>query len=158
MNLVVLSVVVIGSLIAVLAVYLLVTGLLLNRVADNLDDCLQSVTTIGAQAVPIGPGVVRLNKVGSELVDALSLLYEDVAPVLAAQQGGDPAASPAAGDAPVGVGYMDLPEMDRPVARTAVQPAPASAPVGVGYMDAPEASSVALPAVAGPVGVGYLDV
>jgi hypothetical protein len=34
------------SLIAVLAVYLHVIGVLLNRIADNVDDCLGNVTTI----------------------------------------------------------------------------------------------------------------
>lgn len=158
MTLVVLSVVVIGSLIAALAAYLLATGVLLNRVADNLDDCLQSVKTIGMQATPIGPGVVRLNKIGTDLANALPLLYEAAEGVLATKQGRTLATSPAAGDVPVGVGYLDLPEADRPEVRVPVQAVPASAPVGVGYLDAPEDVSVAVPAVTGPVGVGYLDV
>ena len=158
MTLVVLSLVVIGALIAVLAAYLLATGVLLNRVAGNLDDCLQSVKTIGMQATPIGPGVIRLNKTGTDLANALPLLYEAAESLLPAQRGGTPAASPATGDVPVGVGYMDLPETDRPAARVPVQTAPASGPVGVGYLDAPEDVSVAVPAVTGPVGVGYLDV
>ena len=156
MTLVVLSVVVIGSLIAVLAAYLLATGVLLNRVADNLDDCLQSVKMIGTQATPIGPGVIRLNKTGTDLANTLPLLYEAAESLLPAKRGGTPAASPTAGDVPVGVGYMDLPAADRPAARVPVQAAPASAPVGVGYLDAPDVS-IAVPAVGGPVGVGYLD-
>ena len=157
MTLVVLSVVVIGLFIAVLAVYLLVTGVLLNRVADNLDDCLQSVKTIDRQAAPIGPGVVRLNKTGGELVDALALLYGGAEQLLAAKSGASTAAPASADAAPagVGVGYMDLPEM-APPRSVAVIPGPAAAPVGVGYMDAPGAPAAA-PAAA-PAGVGYLDV
>jgi hypothetical protein len=43
MTLIIVTVVVIASLIAVLAVYLSVIGVLLNRIADNLDDCLGNV-------------------------------------------------------------------------------------------------------------------
>jgi hypothetical protein len=50
MTLIILTVVVIASLIAVLAVYLSVIGVLLNRIADNLDDCLGNVNIIMVQA------------------------------------------------------------------------------------------------------------
>ena len=39
--------------------------MLLSRTASHLDDCLQSVKTIGLQASVIGPGVLRLNRIGS---------------------------------------------------------------------------------------------
>lgn len=123
MTLVVLSVLVIGLFIAALAVYLLVTGVLLARTAGNLEDCLQSVKTIGMHAAVIGPGVVRLNRIGTDLANALPMLYE------AAESLGP--AGP--GARPVGVGYMDLAEQaGHPVTVPAVVEA---APVGVGYLD-----------------------
>lgn len=75
MTLIILTVVAVALLIAVLANYLYIIGLLLNRVADNLGDCLQSVKNIRYQAEVIGPGVVRLNHIGKELASALPLLY-----------------------------------------------------------------------------------
>ncbi|MGH3913511.1 MAG: hypothetical protein ACRDTC_08885 [Pseudonocardiaceae bacterium] len=69
MTLIILAVVVIALLIAVLANYLFIIGVLLNRVADNLGDCLQSVKNIRYRAEIIGPGVVHLNHIGKELVD-----------------------------------------------------------------------------------------
>ncbi|MGQ0773870.1 MAG: hypothetical protein ACT4NY_05550 [Pseudonocardiales bacterium] len=75
MTLTILSIIVIALLIVVLANYLFMIGILLNRIADNLGDCLQSVKNIRYQAEVIGPGVVRLNHIGKELVGALPLLY-----------------------------------------------------------------------------------
>ncbi|MGH4016293.1 MAG: hypothetical protein ACRDSL_20690 [Pseudonocardiaceae bacterium] len=126
MNLIVLSVIVIALLIAVLAIYLFMTGAILNRTADNLDDCLQNVKTIAMQAAAVGPGVVRLNRIGGELVGALPLLYEG-AERLAAKS-----APPA--DAPPGLGYMDV-DVREAVAAAAAAPPPAGAPLGLGYMD-----------------------
>jgi uncharacterized protein YoxC len=74
MTLVFLSVVVIALLIAVLAIYLFVLGVLLNRTADNLDDSLQNVRTIAEQAEVIGPAVERINGTGGVVVGALPLL------------------------------------------------------------------------------------
>ncbi|MGH3673300.1 MAG: hypothetical protein ACRDSH_22185 [Pseudonocardiaceae bacterium] len=53
--------------IAVLAVYLSVIGVLLNRIADNLD--------VG-QAEVVLPGVGRINKTGDVVAGALPLLVE----------------------------------------------------------------------------------
>jgi hypothetical protein len=61
MTLIVLTVAVIVLFVAVLAIYLFAIGVLLNRTADNLDDCLQSVKTVTGQAQVIGPGVERIN-------------------------------------------------------------------------------------------------
>lgn len=119
MNLVVLSVVVIALLIAVLASYLFATGVLLNRVAGHLDECLQSLKMIGMQARVIGPAVMRINRTGKDLVDALPLLY-----------GG--AERLAQATAPPSVGYLDGPT---PEIVEQYHP-PTATPVGVGYLDA----------------------
>ena len=75
MILVVLTVVVIGLLIAVLAIYLFTIGVLLNRIADNLDDCLGNVKTIAQHAEVIIPGVEHINRTGGVVAGALPLLY-----------------------------------------------------------------------------------
>ena len=75
MTLIILTVVVIGLLIAVLAVYLLIIGVLLNRIADNLDDCLGNVKTIAKHAEVIIPGVEHINRTGGVVAGALPLLY-----------------------------------------------------------------------------------
>jgi hypothetical protein len=75
MTLVVLTVVIIALLIAVLAIYLFVIGVLLNRIADNLDDCLGNVKTIAKQAEVIIPGVEHINRTGGVVAGALPLLY-----------------------------------------------------------------------------------
>jgi hypothetical protein len=76
MTLIIFTVVVIASLIAVLAVYLSVIGVLLNRIADNLDDCLPNVKIIIRQAEVIGPGVGRINQTGGVVATALPLLVD----------------------------------------------------------------------------------
>jgi hypothetical protein len=83
MLLVGLTVVVIGLLIAVLAIFLFTIGVLLNRVADNLDDCLQNVKKISGQAEIIIPGVDRINQTGSVVAGALPLLIESAGGVAA---------------------------------------------------------------------------
>ncbi len=75
MTLIVLTVVVIGLLIAVLAMFLFVIGVLLNRIADNLDDCCGSVKTIVKQCEVIVPEVERINRTGGVVTGALPLLY-----------------------------------------------------------------------------------
>lgn len=99
MTLIVLSVVVIALFIAVLAIFLFTIGGLLNRTAGNLDDCLQNVQTIAAQAEVIGPAIEHINRAGGELAGALPLLYE------AAERIGDEPTAPA--NTPSGLGYMD---------------------------------------------------
>ena len=109
MTLIVLTVVVIALLIAVLALFLFAIGVLLNRVADNLDDCLQNVKTIAGQAEVIIPGVGRINQTGGVVAGALPLLVggaEGVAAKLA-----PPKETPPNGAISVtvssGVGYLD---------------------------------------------------
>jgi hypothetical protein len=75
MTLVVLTIVLIALLIAVLAIYLFTIGLLLNRIADNLDDCVGTVKTIAKQAETIIPGVEHINRTGGVVAGALPLLY-----------------------------------------------------------------------------------
>ena len=108
MTLIILTVVVIASLIAVLAVYLYVIGVLLNRIADNLDDCLGNVKTIMGQAEVILPGVGRINQTGAVVAGALPLLVEaaegataKLAPPQEVPRDTVPRAVPA------GVGYLD---------------------------------------------------
>lgn len=51
-------------------------GVLLNRIAGNLEDCLGSVKKIMRQAEVILPGVGRINQTGGVVAGALPLLVE----------------------------------------------------------------------------------
>lgn len=73
--LVILTVVLIALLIAVLAIYLFWVGVLLNRIADNLDNSNESVKTIAGHAELIVPGVEHINRTGGIVAGALPLLY-----------------------------------------------------------------------------------
>jgi hypothetical protein len=75
MSLVFLSVLVIALLIGVLAIYLFWIGVLLNNIANNLDDCLGSVKTILGHAEVIIPAVEHINRTGGVVSGALPLLY-----------------------------------------------------------------------------------
>lgn len=75
MSLVVLSVLVIVLLIAVLAIYLFWVGVLLNNIANNLDNCNESVKTIVGHAEVIVPAVEHINRTGGVVAGALPLLY-----------------------------------------------------------------------------------
>jgi hypothetical protein len=108
MTLIILTVVVIASLIAVLAVFLFAIGVLLNRIADNLDDCLGNVKKIAGQADAILPGVGRINQTGGVVAGALPLLIEGAEGVTAKlvfPKETPRHAAPAAVSA--GVGYLD---------------------------------------------------
>ena len=133
----VLTVVVIGLLIAALAVYLFMIGVLLKRTAAALGDCLQSVRTIAGQAQVIGPGVTRINTTGGQLLGAMPLLIEGadgVATKLAPSAATTPV--PAAPAVPAAVGT--------PAASHSGASAPEAIRTGGGYLDA-------------ATGVGYLD-
>ncbi len=103
MALIILSVVVIALSIAVLVIYLFAIGVLLNRTADNLDDCSQNVKTIAEQAEVIGPAVERINGTGGVVVGALPLLCEGAERIAAKPAA--PATTPA--PPPPGLGYLD---------------------------------------------------
>lgn len=75
MTLIVLTVVCIASLIAVLAIFLLIIGALLNRIAEDLDDCLGNVKKISQHVEVIIPGVEHINRTGGVVASALPLLY-----------------------------------------------------------------------------------
>jgi hypothetical protein len=130
MDLIVLSVVVIALFIAVLAICLFALGGLLNRIADNLDDCLNSVQQIDRNAKVIGPGVTRLNETGTKLVGAMPLLYGGAETLVAKS-------APPAPSQSQHVGYMDLDAPEpAPVPQYAgAASGPVAAAVGVGYMD-----------------------
>ncbi|MGH3972634.1 MAG: hypothetical protein ACRDS9_04830 [Pseudonocardiaceae bacterium] len=105
MTLITLTVVVIMLLIAVLAIFLFTIGGLLNRTADNLNNCLQNTRTIANQANVIVPAIERINQTGKELVGALPGLHElaqhvETAPASAPSEA--PPVTP-----PQGVGYLD---------------------------------------------------
>jgi hypothetical protein len=96
-------------LIAVWVVYLSVTGVLLNRIADNLDDCLGNVKTIIRQTEVIRPDVGRINQTGDVIAEALPLLAEategattKLAPPHEIPQNSVPKA------VSTGVGYLDV--------------------------------------------------
>jgi hypothetical protein len=103
MTLIALTVVVIALLIAVLAIYLFVIGVLLSRIAGNLDDSLQNVKTIAEQADLIVPAVERINGTGGVVVGALPLLCEGADRIAATPT--PPAATPVASLS--GLGYLD---------------------------------------------------
>jgi hypothetical protein len=73
--LVVLTVVVIGLLVAGLAVYLFWAGSLLNRIASSLESSFDSAAEILGHAKLIGPGVEHINRTGGVVAGALPLLY-----------------------------------------------------------------------------------
>ncbi|PZS34752.1 MAG: hypothetical protein DLM61_03025 [Pseudonocardiales bacterium] len=75
MTLIVLTVVCIASLIVVLAIFLLIIGALLNRIAEDLDDCLGNVKKISQHVEVIIPGVEHINRTGGVVASALPLLY-----------------------------------------------------------------------------------
>lgn len=73
--LIVMTVVVIGLFIAVLAGFLLAIGVLLNSIANNLEDSLANVKTIAKHAEVIIPEVEHINRTGGVVAGALPLLY-----------------------------------------------------------------------------------
>jgi hypothetical protein len=75
MILVAATIICVGLLVVVLFVYLFTIGVLLNRIADNLDDCLGNVKTIAQQAEPVIPSVEHINRTGGVVAGALPLLY-----------------------------------------------------------------------------------
>ncbi|MDQ2881984.1 MAG: hypothetical protein M3Y48_12360 [Actinomycetota bacterium] len=75
MTLILLTAVIIGALIGVLTIFLFIIGVLLNRIADNLDDCLGNVKTIAKHAETIIPGVEHINRTSGVVAGALPLLY-----------------------------------------------------------------------------------
>lgn len=107
MILIVLTTAVIAVFVAATAIYLFALGVLLSRIADNLDESANNVINIARHASVIGPGVTRVNRSASELADALPLLCDD-AESLAGEKAPPahpgPASAPSAG---VGVGYLD---------------------------------------------------
>lgn len=140
MTLIVLTVIIIALLVAALVIFLSRIGLLLNRTADDLEDCAQNVRKISDQADVIGPGVVRINETGTTVLGALPLLCDGAESVALAK----------------GVPYGDSSEA-APTVRHLRDPAPTVAPVadpapvlvpsrGVGYLDEGERGSL-----------GYLD-
>lgn len=73
--LVVLTVIVIGLLIAGLAFYLIWAGTLLNRVAANLEASADLVRAIEGNAKVIKPNLEHINETGGVVAGALPLLY-----------------------------------------------------------------------------------
>lgn len=73
--LVVLSVVDIVLFIAGLAVYLLIVGIQLTRIAGNLEECRDLVQQIKRNAEPISGDVGHINEQGRIIAGALPLLY-----------------------------------------------------------------------------------
>jgi hypothetical protein len=74
-TLVILTVVDIVLLIAGLAFYLYWVGTLLTRIAGNLEECSELVSTIVGHARVIGPAVGHINETGGVVAGALPLLY-----------------------------------------------------------------------------------
>jgi hypothetical protein len=107
MTLILATIVVVALLIAVLVIFLYTIGVLLSRIADNLDDCLGNVKTITGQALPVIPGVERINQTGGVVAGALPLLIqgaEGVTAQVTSPQEASPNGAPTA--IPVGVGYL----------------------------------------------------
>ena len=137
MTLIVLTVVVVALLVVALAAFLFMIGALLNRTADNLDDCAQNVKNIAYHAEAIGPGVKRINETGGTVVGALPLLVEAAERIAIAK----------------GAPYVDPSEAPFSVAHQAPSAAPAAVPAAPAAVPAAPA---AVPATS-PSGVGYLD-
>ncbi|MGH3669056.1 MAG: hypothetical protein ACRDSH_00240 [Pseudonocardiaceae bacterium] len=134
MILVVLTVAVIALLVAVLAIYLFSIGSLLNRVAGNLDDGLQSMGKIIKHSREIGPGVLRINKTGSDIAGAVPLLLDDVDQLVAKTTNSSP---PAASSATTTRNPAPAAEADPHTSMAdPVVSSQDATPVGVGYMDA----------------------
>lgn len=74
-TLTILTVVEIVVLIAGLAFFLAWTGVLLARIATNLEICDEHVVKIVADAKAIGPGLEHINRSGGVVAAALPLLY-----------------------------------------------------------------------------------
>ena len=86
-----------------------VIGVLLNRFADNLDDCRGNVKIIMGQAEVVLPGVGRINQTGDVVAGALPLLVDaaegattKLVPPQEVHQDSVPRAVSA------GVGYLDV--------------------------------------------------
>ncbi|MBV8542174.1 MAG: hypothetical protein JO364_03115 [Pseudonocardiales bacterium] len=135
MTLVVLTVIVVALLVAVLAVFLFAIGVLLNRTADNLDDCARNVKTVAHQAEVVGPALGRIKETGTTVVGALPLLCEAAERIGVAKSAPyvDPSETP-----------YSAPSRDNSSARSAVT------------SEAPHAAHAAVP-VAETQSVGYLD-
>ena len=128
--------------------------MLLNRTAEDLEDCVQNVKDISDQAEAIGPGVVRINETGTTILSALPLLCAGAESVAVAK--GAPYMDPSeatfsAPEAPREPPSPVTSEAPSPVTRQAPYGAPAAVPAvssrSVGYLDAD-----------GPRGsLGYLD-
>jgi hypothetical protein len=114
--LVILTVVDVVLLVAGLAVYLFWVGTLLTRIAGNLEECAEIVSTIVEHAKLIGPGVGHINETGGVVAGALPLLYgmaeEIIADVTADAAAADAAAADAAPAEPA------VPEPARPASGT----------------------------------------
>lgn len=74
MTLILLTVACIASLIAVLSIFLYIIGVLLNRIAENLDDCLGNVKKISQQVEVIISGIEHVNRTAAVVEGALPLL------------------------------------------------------------------------------------
>ncbi|HEX5346896.1 MAG TPA: hypothetical protein VFW64_07305 [Pseudonocardiaceae bacterium] len=135
MTLLVLTVVVIALLIAVLAIFFFAIGGLLNRTANNLDDCVLNVKKIASQAQVIGPAIERINETGATVVDALPLLCDAAERIGVAKSA--PFADPS--EAP----YSPPSAAPTTITRQAPYPAHSAVPAAV--------------ATTSPGGVGYLD-
>ena len=144
MTLIVLTVIVIALLVAALAFFLFGIGVLLNRTADDLEDCAHNVRKISSQADVIGPGVVRINETGTTVLGALPLLCDGAESVAVAK--GAPYADSSEA-APTASHHRDPARTPAPVADPAPVAEPALVPSrGVGYLDEKEGGSL-----------GYLD-
>ncbi len=84
----------VALLVAVLAIYLFGLGVVLRRIADNLDRCLKSVQQVERDAAAIIPGVQHVNASAGQVAGALPLLYgaaERIAATLAPAPPPEPA-------------------------------------------------------------------
>jgi HAMP domain-containing protein len=159
MMLVVLTVVVIAALVAVLAVFLFAIGALLNRTANNLDDCARNVENIAKQADVIGPAIERINETGTTVIGALPLLCEAAEQIGVAKSAPyvDPSEAPSPSpyySTPYTARSHAAPSHAAPAPNPAPAPAPAADPAPAAV---PSRNSYAVPSSAPAQGVGYLD-
>ena len=76
MILIVMTVALVTLFLAVVGCFLFAIGVLLGRIADNLDDCLANEKKIAGQAEVVLPGLGRINQTSGLIVKALPALIE----------------------------------------------------------------------------------
>jgi len=76
MTLIAITVVLIVLFLVIVGCFLFAIAVLLGRIADNLDDCLENTEKIVGQAAVVLPGLGRINQTSRLLAKALPALID----------------------------------------------------------------------------------